>query len=227
MGQKVHPNGFRLGITKQHKSQWFTGTQDYSVFLKQDHFLRTFLYSKYGAAGVSGIEIERKLHQIWITIQTANPRIILGKGQEDLEQLQKELEKKLQKYTLKTLRAHKNGLALQKDFCEKPLQIALFVTKCATPDENASVIAQSLVDELEQRVPFRRAMRQAVQKAQRQNVGIKVQISGRLNGAEMARTEWVREGGVPLQTLRANIDYCYTTAKTIYGLLGIKVWICK
>ena len=227
MGQKVHPHGFRLGVTKDHQSQWFSSSEDYSVFLKQDHFLRTFLVKKYGPAAIAGMTIERKVHQIWITIETANPRLLLGKGQEDLETLQKDLEKRLQKYTLRTLVEHKKASSLRQAFSEKPLQIAIFVTKIAQPEENAAVISQFLVDELEQRVPFRRAIRQAVQRAQRQNVGIKIQISGRLNGAEMARTEWVREGRVPLQTLRANVDYCYTTAKTIYGLLGIKVWISK
>lgn len=226
MGQKVHPLGFRLGVTKTHKSNWFTTKKKYPIFIEQDQFLRNVLLNQYRDAGISNIEIERKVNQIWITLRTANPGIILGKNQDTLELLRKELEDKLHRYMIKHVFTQQKYSFFLEDYQEKPTQIAIFVTKLAKPNADVTAISQFLVDQLEQRVPFRRAIRQAVRRAQRQNVqGIKIQISGRLNGAEIARSEWLREGRVPLQTLRANIDYCYTTAKTIYGLLGIKIWI--
>lgn len=226
MGQKVHPVGFRLGITKKHQSQWFTSSKNYPIFSEQDRFLRTTLFEKYREAGISSIEIERKLHQIWITLRTSNPRILIGKGESDLDLVRNECQAKLDKYTRTSLLTQPRFHFFQETYIEKPSEISLFVKKLRNPDAEVTVIAQFLVDQLEQRVAFRRAIRQAIQKAKRQKVqGIKIQLSGRLNGAEIARTEWVREGRVPLQTLRANIDYHYTTAKTIYGLLGIKIWI--
>nr|YP_009241477.1 ribosomal protein S3 [Scherffelia dubia]AMP43384.1 ribosomal protein S3 [Scherffelia dubia] len=226
MGQKVHPVGFRLGITKKHQSQWFTSSKNYPILTEQDRFLRTTLFEKYREAGISSIQIERKMHQIWITLLTSNPRILIGKGENNLDIIRTDLQGKLEKYTLNSILTQPRFHFFQKDYLERPSEIALFVKKLRNPDADVTVIAQFLVDQLEQRTPFRRAIRQAIQKAKRQKVqGIKIQISGRLNGAEIARTEWVREGRVPLQTLRANIDYCYTTAKTIYGLLGIKIWI--
>lgn len=226
MGQKVHPLGFRLGYTKDHQSKWFTNPKTYSILVAQDRFLRELLFEKYRDAGISGIEIERKVNQIQITLKTAQPRIILKKDQNDLEELRKDLEKQLHKYMVKHVFSQKKYAFFQEAYSEKPTQISIFVTKLKNPNADVTVISQFLVDQLEQRVAFRRAIRQAIQRAQRQNVqGIKIQISGRLNGAEIARSEWVRKGRVPLQTLRANIDYTYTTAKTIYGLLGIKVWV--
>lgn len=226
MGQKVHPLGFRLGVNKTHQSTWFTASKKYPIFIEQDRFLRTLLVQKYSEAGISSIEIERKVNQIWITLRTANPRVIVGKGQSDLEIIRKDIETQLHKYMLKNIFTQKKYQFFKQDYFEQPTEVAIFVTKLTNPNADVTAISQTLVTQLEQRVAFRRAIRQAVQKAQKQNVqGIKIQISGRLNGAEIARSEWVREGRVPLQTLRANIDYCYTTAKTIYGLLGIKIWI--
>lgn len=226
MGQKVHPLGFRLGYTKDHQSKWFTNSKTYPILLAQDKFLREILFEKYRDAGISAIEIERKVNQIQLTLKTAQPRIIIKKDQRDLEELRKDLEKQLHKYMLKHIFSQKKYAFYQESYLEKPTQISIFVTKLKNPNADVTVISQFLVDQLEQRVAFRRAIRQAVQRAQRQGVqGIKIQISGRLNGAEIARSEWVRNGRVPLQTLRANIDYTYTTAKTIYGLLGIKVWV--
>lgn len=226
MGQKVHPVGFRLGVNKPHQSKWFTSSKKYPIFIEQDRFLRTLLVQKYAEAGISSIEIERKVNQIWVTLRTANPRVIINKGQTDLEVIRKDLENQLHKYMLKNIFSQKKYEFFKKDYFEQPTEVALFVTKLTNPNLDVTSIGQGLVAQLEQRVAFRRAIRQAIQKAQKQKVqGIKIQISGRLNGAEIARSEWVREGRVPLQTLRANIDYCYITAKTIYGLLGIKIWI--
>lgn len=226
MGQKVHPLGFRLGYTKKHQSQWFTNPKTYPILVSQDRFLRTVLFDKYQNAGISGIEIERKVNQIQVTVKAAQPRIIIKQDQNDLEELCKDLEKQLHCYMIKHIFSQKKYEFYKESYLEKPTQISIFVTKLKNPNADVTVISQFLVDQLEQRIAFRRAIRQAIQRAQRQNVqGIKIQISGRLNGAEIARSEWVRKGRVPLQTLRANIDYTYTTAKTIYGLLGIKIWI--
>jgi len=230
MGQKIHPLGFRLGITKQHRSQWFAKTAQYPQLILEDSFIRQVLLGKFIDAGITHIEIQRKLDQIKIEIRAARPGILVGRDGANLEILRKLLEQKLSTYRSKTL----VGLKLSNLFSSKnenikaPIQVAIHVTKLANPDAEAGFIADFLVEQLEKRVAFRRAVRQAVQRAQRAGVsGIKIQISGRLNGAEIARSEWVREGRVPLQTLRADIDYCYKTAKTIYGLLGIKIWIFK
>lgn len=226
MGQKVHPVGFRLGITKDHQSKWYTGSKMYPIFLAQDKFLRHLLFNDYSTAGISRIEIERKIQQIQIRIIAQHPRVIIQQDETSLENLRKKLEDQLHDYMVKTLFSQLKYKFAKEIHQEKPIQISLFVTKLQNPNSDVTSIGQFLVNQLEQRIPFRRAIRQAILRAQRQQVqGIKIQISGRLNGAEIARCEWVRKGRVPLQTLRANIDYHYTTAKTIYGLLGIKIWI--
>ena len=230
MGQKVHPVGFRLGTTTTHKSKWYTNPKTYPIFVAQDQFLRKTLMEKYSDAGISSIEIGRKVNQIFLTLRTSEPNVILGtqNTEKTLNDLRKELEHLLQHYTLKNILSQKKYSFFEKTFFEngKPTQINIYVIKLANPNADVHYIGKFLVEKLEQRVAFRRAIRQAIKLAQRQKVeGIKIQISGRLNGAEIARSEWVREGRVPLQTLRANINYTYTTAKTIYGLLGIKIWI--
>ena len=217
MGQKIHPLGFRLGITKKHKSIWFSKPKNYADIVIEDNFLRTFISEKYLDAGISKINIQRKLDQIILEIFIARPNLILGREGTGLEALKKSLEENLKKFKLN------NKL---KTFKEN--KIAIQINELSNPDSDASFITEFLSEQLEKRVAFRRAVRQAIQKAQRSRVkGIKIQISGRLNGAEIARSEWVREGRVPLQTLRADIDYSYRTAKTIYGLLGIKTWVFK
>ena len=230
MGQKIHPLGFRLGITKKHRSQWFAKTAQYPQLVLEDNFIRQILFEKFIDAGITHIEIQRKLDQIKIEIRAARPGILVGRDGVNLEILRKLLEQKLSTYRLKNISSSKlSTLFLSKsNNIKKSIQVAIHVTKLANPDSEAAFIADFLVEQLEKRVAFRRAVRQAVQRAQRAGVsGIKIQISGRLNGAEIARSEWVREGRVPLQTLRADINYCYKTAKTIYGLLGIKIWVFK
>ena len=230
MGQKIHPLGFRLGITKKHRSQWFAKTAQYPQLVLEDNFIRQILLEKFIDAGITHIEIQRKLDQIKIEIRAARPGILVGRDGVNLEILRKLLEQKLSTYRLKNISSSKlSTLFLSKsNNIKKSIQVAIHVTKLANPDSEAAFIADFLVEQLEKRVAFRRAVRQAVQRAQRAGVsGIKIQISGRLNGAEIARSEWVREGRVPLQTLRADINYCYKTAKTIYGLLGIKIWVFK
>ncbi len=230
MGQKIHPLGFRLGVTKKHRSQWFAKTAQYPQLLLEDNFIRETLMEKFVDAGITNIEIQRKLDQVKIEIRTARPGILVGREGSNLEILRKLLEQKLSVYREKNNLRSKisNLIPLNGNNVKSVAQVSIHVTKLSNPDGEAAFIADFLVEQLEKRVAFRRAVRQAIQRAQRAGIsGIKIQISGRLNGAEIARSEWVREGRVPLQTLRADITYCYKIAKTIYGLLGIKIWIFK
>jgi small subunit ribosomal protein S3 len=230
MGQKIHPLGLRIGITQDHQSQWFAKSSDYPHLVIEDDFLRKTIFDSISEAGISKIQIRRKLDQINIEINAARPGLIIGREKNGLEKLKIELATKLQKHRTKRnilIGSSKKYEKIKKQSQKLP-QISIHVKKLAEPNYEASFIADFLVEQLEKRIPFRRAVRQAIQRSQRAQVkGIKIQISGRLNGAEIARSEWVREGRVPLQTLRADIDYSYRIAKTIYGLLGIKVWIFK
>jgi small subunit ribosomal protein S3 len=217
MGQKIHPIGLRLGIVKDHKSCWYAD-KNYPERLQEDHKIRQYFARKdfkkdadkkdpdFSNAGIADIRIERKADQIDLTIHTARPGVVVGRGGSGIEQLRLGLQQAL------------GGNR----------QIRVNVVEVARVDAEAALIAEFIVQQLEKRVSFRRVVRQAIQRAQRAEVkGIKIQIGGRLNGAEIARSEWVREGRVPLHTLRADIDYAYRTAKTIYGILGIKVWVFK
>jgi len=204
VGQKTHPLGFRLGITQKHRSSWFELKESYPSVLEEDYKIRTYLEKTLSSAGISKIEIHRKSDQIELEIHTSRPGVIVGRSGSNIEKLKEDLNK-----NLNTSR-----------------QIRINVTELAKADSDASLIAEFIAQQLEKRVAFRRATRQAIQKAQRLNIqGIKVQVSGRLNGAEIARSEWVREGRVPLQTLRADIDYATKRAQTTYGVLGVKVWV--
>lgn len=204
MGQKTHPLGFRLGITQKHRSSWFEPKESYPQTLEEDFKIRTYLERSLSSAGISKIEIHRKSDQIELEIHTSRPGVIVGRSGTNIEKLKDDLNKNLR----------------------HPRQIRINVTELTKADSDASLIAEFIAQQLEKRVAFRRATRQAIQKAQRLNIqGIKVQVSGRLNGAEIARSEWVREGRVPLQTLRADIDYATKRAQTTYGVLGVKVWV--
>ena len=206
MGQKTHPLGFRIGITQKHKSSWFSDTKKYSKLLEEDHIIRSYIKNKLKTASIVNIQINRKVDQIEVEIKTARPGIVLGRLGTGIENLRQEIGLKLKEHKL----------------------IRINVVEVTEPDQEATLIAEFISQQLEKRVAFRRSVRQAIQRAQKANIhGIKVQVSGRLNGAEIARSEWLREGRVPLQTLRANIDYSYKTAQTIYGVLGIKVWLFK
>ncbi|MDJ0695276.1 MAG: 30S ribosomal protein S3 [Mastigocoleus sp. MO_167.B18] len=211
MGHKIHPVGFRLGVTQEHQSRWFAEPERYPELLQEDHKLRQYIDSKLGRytqnnAGISEVKIERKADQIDLEIRTARPGVVVGRGGQGIDAL-------------------RNGL---RELLGGARQIRINVVEVQRVDAEASLIGEYIAQQLERRVSFRRVVRQAIQRAQRAGVqGIKIQVSGRLNGAEIARTEWTREGRVPLHTLRANIDYSYCTAKTIYGILGIKVWIFK
>ena len=206
MGQKTHPLGFRIDITQKHKSSWCSKQTRYAQFLEEDYIIRTYILNNLQNASIINVQINRKLEQIEIEIKTARPGIILGRSGGGIENLRDKINKKLTKRT----------------------QLRINVLEVTEPDREAAIIAEFIAQQLEKRVAFRRAIRQAIQRAQKANIkGIKIQVSGRLNGAEIARSEWIREGRVPLQTLRADIDYSYKRAQTIYGVLGIKVWLFK
>lgn len=220
MGQKVHPLGFRIGITQKHQSYWCAKPKVSSLWVQDASFLRNFLEKNYVGAGITKIEIQRRdldSPSILIEIYAARPALFLGKDTKALDRLRDELVAKL-----KTFYRKRN---LQEP---AKINLSLYVKPLTEPDIYAAVLAEKLVEDLQQRKPYRRAMRQTVQKALRAGVkGIKVQISGRLNGADIARAEDLREGPVPLQTLRADIDYSSKSAKTIFGLLGVKVWVFR
>ena len=228
MGQKVNPLGLRLGITKDHYSQWFADPKTYSSYVLEDNFLRKFIETEYKEAGSVDIQIERKLEQIYLHIRAARPGLFLGKDGDSLDKLRYRLEQKLTSYRSRALRrSYYPTISQPVPGFAKP-KIALHINELENPNQEAGYLADFVVEQLETRAPFRRAMRQAVQRAERANItGIKIEVSGRLNGAEIARTEWVREGRVPLHTLRADIDYSYKTAQTIYGILGVKVWLFR
>ena len=204
MGQKVHPTGIRLGIVKKHSSVWFAEGREYAENLLVDLQIRDFVKKHLANASVSRVDIERPAQTAKITIYTARPGIVIGKKGEDVEALRRILTKKM----------------------DIPVQIN--IEEIRKPDLDAQLVADSVAQQLQRRVMFRRAMKRAVQNAMRQGAeGIKVQVGGRLGGVEIARSEWYREGRVPLHTLRADIDYATSEATTTYGIIGVKVWIFK
>ncbi|MCH8500003.1 MAG: 30S ribosomal protein S3 [Marinobacter sp.] len=204
MGQKVNPTGIRLGVIKEHNSVWYAEKKDYAKKLLNDIQVREFLDKRLEKASVSKIVIERPAQNARITIHTARPGIVIGKKGEDVDRLRREVS----------------------DMMGVPVHIN--IEEVRKPDLDARLVAQNVAGQLERRVMFRRAMKRAVQNAMRQGAkGIKIQVGGRLGGAEIARTEWYREGRVPLHTLRADIDYATYEAHTTYGVIGVKVWIFK
>lgn len=208
MGQKTHPLGFRLGITQEHKSLWYTDFNQYSKLLKEDDIIRTYINTISKTNGISTVKIYRNgsNDQIQINLETGNPGVLVGKEGIGLEQLLSSLQK----------------------LVPADRQITLNVSEIKEVDLDAKLLSNFVAEQLEKRVAFRRAVRGALQRAKKKNVrGIKIQVSGRLNGAEIARSEWIRDGRVPLQTLRADIDYATKEANTIYGVLGIKIWLFK
>ncbi|MFH0340872.1 MAG: 30S ribosomal protein S3 [Chromatiales bacterium] len=204
MGQKVHPTGIRLGIVKDWSSKWYVDSKKYADYLNMDLAVREFLRKKLRQASVSRIQIERPANNARIIIHTARPGIVIGKKGEDIESLRKQVSQLM-------------GV---------PVQIS--VEEIRKPELDAYLVAESVAGQLERRIMFRRAMKRAVTNAMRLGAqGIKIHVAGRLNGAEIARSEWYREGRVPLHTLRADIDYGLAEAKTTYGVIGVKVWIFK
>jgi small subunit ribosomal protein S3 len=204
MGQKVNPTGIRLGIVKKHTSVWYASGRDYARYLLEDMEVRDLVKKKLAAASVSRVEIERPAQTARVTVFTARPGIVIGKKGEDVEKLRAELNKKM------------------------GVPVHINIEEIRKPDLDAQLVADSVAQQLERRVMFRRAMKRVMQNAMRQGAqGIKVQVSGRLGGAEIARSERYHEGRVPLHTLRADIDYATSEALTTYGIIGIKIWIFK
>jgi small subunit ribosomal protein S3 len=207
MGQKVHPTGIRLGITKEWSSKWYADSPTYRDYVRTDHELRTFVKKKLKDASVSRIHIERPAKKANITIFTARPGIVIGKKGEDIEKLRAEVATLL-------------GMGIH--------DVRINISEVRKPELDAQLVAEGIAQQLERRVMFRRAMKRAVTNTMRVGAeGVKVKVGGRLNGAEIARSEWYREGRVPLHTLRADIDYGFAEAFTTYGVIGVKVWIFK
>jgi len=204
MGQKVHPTGIRLGIVKDWTSRWYANSQNYPVFLLQDLKVREYIKEKLAHASVSRIQINRPANNAQITVHTARPGIVIGKKGEDIDKLKLEVSKMM----------------------DVPVKIN--VEEIRKPELDATLVAEGVAQQLEKRIMYRRAMKRAVTNTMRLGAeGIKINVAGRLNGAEIARGEWYREGRVPLHTLRADIDYGTAEANTTYGIIGIKVWIFK
>jgi small subunit ribosomal protein S3 len=207
MGHKVHPTGIRLGITRDWQSRWYADTRNFPEFVHTDWRIRQFLKKKLSQASVSRIHIERPARKAHITIHTARPGIVIGKKGEDIEKLRTEVSQMM----------------------EMPLgDVRINIAEIRKPELDAQLVAEGIAQQLERRVMFRRAMKRAVTNTMRLGAqGVKVKVAGRLNGAEIARSEWYREGRVPLHTFRADIDYGLAEAMTTYGVIGVKVWVFK
>jgi len=204
MGQKIHPTGFRLSVTRDWSSRWFANSKAYAGMLKEDIAVRDYLKKKLAHASVGRVVIERPAKNARVTVFSARPGVVIGKKGEDIEQLKADLQRRI------------------------GVPVHVNIEEIRKPETDAQLIADSIAQQLEKRIMFRRAMKRAMQNAMRLGAqGIKIMSAGRLNGAEIARTEWYREGRVPLHTLRAEIDYGTSEAKTTYGIIGIKVWVFK
>ena len=204
MGQKVHPTGFRLGVVKKHNANWFAKGKAFKENLIEDLKVRDFLKNKLRFSSVSKVEIDRSAQNFTVSIHTSRPGIIIGKKGEEIENIKKSIEK----------------------IVNRPAQVQ--IKEVRKPDLDATILAEGIAQQLERRVQFRRAMKRAVQSALRQGAkGVRTEVSGRLGGAEIARTEWYREGRVPLHTLRADVDYGTAEAATTYGIIGVKVWVYR
>lgn len=204
MGQKVNPHGLRIGIIKDWDTKWYANNKNFSEFLVEDFKIRRFIKNKLYASGISRIEIERAANKVKINVNTSKPGLVIGKGGSGIEELRKQLEKLTQKNVL------------------------INITEIKVPELDSQIVAENIASQLEKRISFRRAMKQAMSRTMRLGAkGIKTSVSGRLGGAEIARTEHYHEGTIPLQTLRADVDYGFAEANTTYGKLGVKVWIYK
>ena len=204
MGQKMHPHGLRVGIIKDWDSKWYADKKHYSDYLIEDHKIREYVKKKLFVAGISKVEIERTAKFVKVNVYTAKPGLVIGKGGNLAESLKEELKKMIGK------------------------EVNLNIVEVKSPDLDATLVAENICNQLERRISFRRAMKQCMQKTMKAGaLGIKTSVSGRLGGADMARTEFYKEGMIPLQTLRADIDYGFSEADTTYGKIGVKVWIYK
>ncbi len=207
MGQKINPSGFRLGVHRGWRSNWFVNKRGVAPLIEEDYRIRNYLKKELANAGVSKIEISRKADQITIEIYTARPGVVVGKGGQGIENLSQKIKQLLSRVGL---------------------DIRINILEINRVDLESQLVAESIAVQLEKRVAFRRAMKQAIQRCMRAGaIGVKIMVAGRLGGVEIARTEWTKEGRIPLQTLRADIDYGFTEAHTLMGLIGIKVWIFR
>ena len=204
MGQKMHPHGLRVGVIKDWNSKWYADSKNFADYLIEDHKIREYVKKKLFVSGISKIEIERTAKFVKVNVYTAKPGVVIGKGGNLAESLKQELVKMINK------------------------EVNLNIVEVKDVDTNAQLVAENICNQLERRISFRRAMKQCMQKAMKAGaLGIKTSVSGRLGGADMARTEFYKEGTIPLQTLRADIDYGFAEANTTYGKIGVKVWIYK
>ncbi len=204
MGQKMHPHGLRVGVIKDWSSKWYADSKNFSDYLIEDHKIREYVKKKLFVSGISKIEIERTAKFVKVNVYTAKPGLVIGKGGNLAESLKQELAKMINK------------------------DVNLNIVEVKDVDTNAQLVAENICNQLERRISFRRAMKQCMQKAMKAGaLGIKTSVSGRLGGADMARTEFYKEGTIPLQTIRADIDYGFYEADTTYGKIGVKVWIYK
>lgn len=204
MGQKINPHGARVGVVFDWSTRWYADKKDFANYLVEDHKIRKDLKEKYYSTGISRIDIERSAAKMTINLYTGRPGMIIGRGGKGIEDLKAYVEKSI----------------------NRPVNVNVLEVK--NPDGDAQLVAENIAQQLEKRISFRRAMKQSIQRAMRSGIkGIKVKVSGRLNGTDIARNEHYHEGSIPLQTLRANIDYGFAEAKTTYGRLGVKVWIYK
>ena len=204
MGQKVHPNGLRVGVIRDWNSKWYADSKDFSGYLIEDNKIRKYVKSKLFVSGISKVEIERTAKFVKVNVYTAKPGLVIGKGGNLAETLKSELEKMINK------------------------EVNLNIVEVKNVDVDAQLVAENIAGQLERRISFRRAMKQCMQKSMKAGaLGIKTAVSGRLGGADMARTEFYKEGTIPLQTIRADIDYGFAEADTTYGKIGVKVWIYK
>ena len=209
MGQKTHPIGFRIGVIREADSRWFAEKKQYPILLKQDHDIRKYIRKKLGIGNISRVDIERAANKVRVTLFTARPGAVIGRGGKGIDDLTTDLQ----------------ALVSKKD---KGARVHVNVSEVRQPELDAQLVAENIAQQLERRISHRRAMRQSITRALRMNGrGIKINVSGRLNGAEIARTEKEKFGKVPLHTLRAYIDYGFAEAKTTYGIIGVKVWIYK
>jgi len=206
MGQKVHPRVFRIGITGNWKSKWFA-KKDYAHYLEQDIKIRKYIFSKLREAGIASIDIERLGEEVTINLYTSKPGLVIGRGGASSEELKKDIKKR---------------------FLNKKIKVNLNIHEVANPTQNAQLVCQNIIDQLEKRIPFRRVAKRAVEQVMQLGVkGIKIMVGGRLDGAEIARKEKFTQGSMPLHTLRADINYARGVAHTTYGSVGVKVWINK
>ena len=204
MGQKMHPHGLRVGVISDWNSKWYADSKNYADYLVEDHKIREYVKKKLFVSGISKVEIERTAKFVKVNVYTAKPGVVIGKGGSLAESLKQELSKMIGK------------------------EVSLNIVEVKDVDTNAQLVAENIANQLERRISFRRAMKQCMQKAMKSGaLGIKTAVSGRLGGADMARTEFYKEGTIPLQTLRADIDYGFAEADTTYGKIGVKVWIYK